>query len=299
MVILGLVVVCFLIVRLVPGDPAFAVGGTDATDAQRAQIRQQLGVDKPLPEQFTTYLSNLLHGDLGTSFHTQEPVSQVVRDRIRPSLQLAFIGLAIVFLTAIPGGLLAGVFSREGRHPKFDLSFTAVTSVLSSLPEFLTATFLAFIFAVWLNWLPVAADTSWAGVILPALAVSLASTAFLMRIVRTETMSVLATDYIRTARSKRLSSRRVYVRHVLPNAATAALSIGGLVFANIFGSAVIVENVFARPGLGTALVSSVLTRDYPTTQGLILVFGIIVVVVNALVDLVSALVDPRSMAKQA
>jgi peptide/nickel transport system permease protein len=171
--------------------------------------------------------------------------------------------------------------------------------VLASIPEFLTATFLAFVFGVWLRLLPVAADASFRGAILPVIAISLGSTAFLMRIVRTETLNVLAMDYMRTARSKRLPARRIYLRHLLPNVVTSAFSVGGLVFANLIGGAVVVENVFARPGLGTALVASVLERDYPTTQGLILVLGIIVVVVNAIVDIVSALVDPRSLAREA
>src|SRR5439155_14249898 len=153
-----------------------------------------------------------------------------------------------------------------------------------------------FVFAVWLRVLPVAGTTGPQALVLPALAVSIRSTAILTRIVRVETLNTLASDFIRTARGKRIPDRIIYSRHTLPNVVTAALTVGGLLFAGIIGGAVVVENVFARPGLGTSLVQAVLVRDYPVVQGVVLVLGVIVVVVNATVDLLLAAIDPRTAA---
>jgi len=170
-----------------------------------------------------------------------------------------------------------------------------VTSVGGALPEFLASTFLAFVFAIWLRWLPVAGADERAAIVLPALAISLRPISVLSRIVRVETLNVLAQDYMRTARSKRLPPRLLYLRHALPNVLTAALTIGGLLFTGLLGGAVIVENVFAWPGLGTAVVQAVLNRDYPVIQGVILMLGMAVVLVNTLVDILLGVVDPRSI----
>jgi peptide/nickel transport system permease protein len=170
--------------------------------------------------------------------------------------------------------------------------------VIGALPEYLAGTFLAFVFAVWLRLLPVAGDAGWSSLVLPALAIALRPSAVLARIVRVETLNVLAQDYMRTARSKRLPVRLIYLRHTLPNVTTAALSIGGLLFAGLIGGAVVVENVFARPGLGTALVSAVMNRDYPVIQGLILMIGVAVAFVNLMVDVLQGILDPRSLTRQ-
>jgi peptide/nickel transport system permease protein len=192
-----------------------------------------------------------------------------------------------------------GAFTREGRHKRGELTYTGVASVLGALPEFLAATFLAFVFAVWLRVLPVAGGDGLIGLILPVASVSLRPIAILSRIVRVETLNVLAMDYIRTARGKRLPWRLIYLRHTLPNVITAALTIGGVLFAGLVGGGVVVENVFARAGLGTALVTAVVQRDYPVIQGIVLVLGITVVLVNAIVDILVAIVDPRAVTRGA
>lgn len=299
LVLVALAIASFMMVRLIPGDPALIVGGLTANDEQLRIIRHQLGIDQPFTVQFITYWINLAHGNLGTSFLTYQPVTEVIMQRIGPSLQLSSAALLLVMLFSIPAGMISGAFTREGRHKRFEVSLTGVTSVVGSLPEYLAGTFLAFVFAVWLRLLPVAGSEGLQSLILPALAISLRPMAILTRLVRVETLNVLAQDYIRTARSKRLPARLIYVRHALPNVVTAALTIGGILFAGIIGGAVIVENVFARPGLGTALVDAVLSRDYPVIQGIILVLGVIVVVVNATVDILLAVVDPRSVTRQA
>jgi peptide/nickel transport system permease protein len=298
-IVVGLVAAVFMMVRLIPGDPAAIAGGVNTTPAQIAALRQQMGLDEPILTQFSKYAIGLLHGDLGTSFTTRQPVTQVISERIGSSMTLAGVSLAIVLIFAVPAGLVAGALTREGRHQRGELIFTGTTSVVGAIPQFLAATFLAFVFAVWLKLLPVAgSDPPLQSLILPAASVALAPTATLARLVRVEALNVLAQDYVRTARSKRLPARIIYVRHVLPNVLTAALTIGGIILANLIGGAVIVENVYARNGLGTELVNAVLVRDYPVIQGTILILGIIVVVVNAIVDAGLALLDPRSLVRR-
>jgi peptide/nickel transport system permease protein len=297
-ILLALVVATFSMVRLIPGNPALYIAGIGATQAQIAAINHALGLDQPFLTQLGTYISDLLHGDLGRSFVSKEPVTQVIQERIGSSLQLAGAALLLVLVFGVPGGMLAGALTREGRHPRTEIVFTAATSVSGAVPEYLMGTFLAFFFAVLLRVLPVAGADSPQALILPALAISLRPIAILSRIVRVETLNGLAQDYIRTARSKRLPWRLVYLRHLLPNVVTAALTIGGIIFASLVGSAVVVENVFARPGLGTALVNAVLARDYPVIQGVVLVLGVTVVVVNAIVDVLLGVVDPRSLVRR-
>ncbi len=299
LVLIGLILATFGMVRVIPGDPAVNIAGITGTSEQIASIRHELLLDRELGEQFEIYVANLARGDLGQSFFTREPVAKLISERVGTSLQLAAVAVLIVLVFAVPLGMLAGALTREGRHKKLEVAFTAATSVIGSLPEFLAATFLAFFFAVWLRLLPVAGSDSPAALVLPAVAVTLRPVAVLARIVRVETLNTLASDFIRTARGKRIPSRLLYMRHVLPNVVTAALTVGGLLFAALVGGAVVVENVFARPGLGTALVTAVLSRDYPVVQGIVLVLGAAVVVVNAAVDVVLALIDPRSIAGKA
>lgn len=296
-ILLALVLATFFMVRLIPGDPAQITTGVGATALDYAMVRQQLGLDQPLGQQLMTYFAHVARGDLGTSFALHIPVTDLISQRIGYSLQLAVVSLLVVMLVSIPGGMLAGAVTSNGRHPRGEVGFTAATSIVGSIPEFLAGTFLAFFFAVWLRILPVAGSEGWETLVLPVLAVSLRPTAVVARIVRVETLNALAMDYIRTARSKRLPGRLIYLRHTLPNVLTAALTVGGLLFAGLIGGAVIVENVFARPGLGTGLVNAVQARDYPVIQGITLVLGFGVVVVNTLVDILLALVDPRSLTR--
>lgn len=295
-ILAGLVVATFLMIRLIPGDPALNVAGLGATGEDIARVRAQLLLDRPMGEQFEIYITRMAQGDLGRSFFTRQAVSDLIAQRIGISLQLAGAALLVVMLVSVPLGIVMGAFTRERRHPRVEVAFTGITSVLGSLPEFLAATFLAFVFAVWLRLLPVAGASTLQALILPALAVSIRPTAILTRIVRVETLNTLASDFIRTARGKRIPDRIIYSRHTLPNVVTAALTVGGLLFAGIIGGAVVVENVFARPGLGSSLVQAVLVRDYPVVQGVVLVLGVIVVVVNATVDITLAFIDPRTAA---
>jgi peptide/nickel transport system permease protein len=294
-VLLALMLACFLLVHLVPGDPALRVAGLDATPEDIANVRHTLGLDLPLSRQFANYVSGIARLDFGKSFVTREPVVQVIADRLPNTLELAFAAMLLVMGTSLPLGMVAAALTRDDRNRYFEVAFTAATSAMSALPNFLSATFLAFLFAVWLRWLPAAGATHWSSVVLPAVAVGLRPLAELARIVRVEMLNALAQDYVRTARGKRLPRWLIYLRHVLPNVLTGALTIGGLLFAGLIAGTVVVENVFAWPGLGTALVQAILARDYPVVQGISLLLGFAVVTVNTSVDAALTLIDPRAV----
>jgi len=292
-----LATVVFALVRLIPGDPGVIIGGTTSTKAQARLIDHQLGLDQSLLSQYAHYWQNLFHGNLGSSFINQVPVTKVLAQNAGPSLQLAGAALVLVLLISIPGGIAMGALTRDQRHRGAETWFTALASAFGALPELLVATLLAFIFALEFRLLPVGGSQGWRALVLPVLAISLRPIAILTRLVRVETLSSLSMDYVRTARSKRLPARIIYVRHVLPNVVTAALTIGGLLFADLIAGAVIVENVFSRAGLGSTLVNAVLSHDYPVIQGVVLVLGVTVVAVNAVVDFLLAALDPRQVSR--
>jgi peptide/nickel transport system permease protein len=292
-----LVVGVFFMLQLIPGDPVTLSVGTDSTPQVIARMKHDYGFDKPVLTQFWNYVKALSHGDMGKSFQTQQPVAQLIRQRSGPSLQLAGFALGIVLLLSIPLGLIAGAFTREGRHRRLEVGFVSVTGILGSIPELVVATIFVYVFAIKFRLLPAGGGGSFKQLILPAAAIALPATMTLSRIVRVETLNVLAQDYMRTARSKWLPGWRVYFVHVLPNVLTATLTVAGLLFAGLVGGAVIAETLFARPGLGQTLVDAILRKEYVVAQGIILVIATAVVVVNALVDVLLALLDPRSLAR--
>lgn len=292
-----LAVVTFVFLRLAPGDPAASLAGLNPTHEQIAEVHRSLGLDAPILTQATQFFLGLLHGNLGVSYSMKLPVTEVLGTGLGASSELALVALGLMVILSIPLGIAAAALTREGRHPKFELVFAAVTSVGGAVPEFLTATFLAFAFAVTFRLLPVAGADSWQALIMPALAMVLRPSCLIARVVRVECLDVLANDYIRTARSKRLSAATIYLRHVLPNVLTVTLNFAGVLFTGLVGSAVLVENVFARPGIGTILINAILTRDYPVIQGCVLLLGVVVVVINTLVDIVMGVTDPRSLVR--
>jgi peptide/nickel transport system permease protein len=295
---LFLILAVFMSVRLIPGDPADVALGFEASPQEKQQLRHELLLDRPLYEQFGVYLERVAQLDFGTSYRTRQPVSQVIKERIGNSAELAGVALIVVLVLGVPLGLLMGAMTREGRHRRLDVGYQGVTQFLGTLPEFLKATVLAYFFAVLFRWLPVAGDSGWETLVLPVAAIALGATARLSRFVRVETLNVLSQDYIRTARSGGLSNRIIFFRHTLPNVMTAALTISGLIFSGLIGGAVIVENVFARPGLGTAVTEAMQARDYPQIMALTLTLGAIVLVVNTIVDVLLAIVDKRSLARE-
>ncbi len=284
----------FAMIHLIPGDPVrAALGPTAAPELVRAR-RSALGLDDPIWLQYLHYFQGLFTGDLGTSLGSGLPVSQVLGDRLPATMQLAGLAFVAAIVVAIPLGLGMAVLTRGGRRHGGEMAFTGGTIVLGAIPEFLLAVGLVYLFAVRLGWAPVASRDGVGSYVLPVLSLAIGPAAVLARILRVETLAVLQTDYVRTARAKRLPALRIYVRHALPNALTATITIGGLLLAAMIAGTVLVENVFAWPGLGTTIVSSILANDYPLVQGIVLVYGIGVLLINLVVDVLLALLDPRS-----
>ncbi|WP_413754279.1 ABC transporter permease [Streptomyces sp. R-74717] len=289
----------FAMIRLVPGDPVRAALGVDAPPDLVAAKRHELGLDRGQLAQYGQYLRHLTHGDLGVSLVTGEPVADLVRARLPATLLLAVLAFACVLVVALPGGLLAAVWTRGGRRPRAEVAFTATTSVMAGMPDFVLAAGLTAGLAVALRIFPVAGDLGPQSYVLPVLALALAPTAVLLRIVRVETLKVLATDYVRAARAKRLPALPLYLRHVAPNTLTASLTLAGNLLPALIAGTVLVEKVFAWPGIGSAMAQSVAAQDYAVVEASVLVLGSAVLVVNVLVDLALALLDPRSVIRKA
>ncbi len=293
-----LVTTAFLMIQLIPGDPVrAALGLTAPVDLVNAR-REALGLNDPLWLQYVHYLGGLFTGDFGTSMTSGQPVSEVIGDRLPATLQLALPAFAVVIAVAIPLGVLFAVLTRGGRRRGSELAFTSTSVLLAAIPEFLVAVALVAFFAVQLGWFPVAGSADASSFVLPVIALALGPASLLARIVRVETLSVLGNDFIRTARAKRLPARLVYLRHALPNALTATLTMGGLMLTGMVAGTVLVENVFAWPGLGSTIAQSILQKDYPLVQGIVLVYGIGVLLVNLTVDVLLAVLDPRSTIRE-
>lgn len=287
-------VASFLLMYLVPGDPVRAALGQSASPELVEATRAQLGLDRPMLEQFTNYIGGLFTGDMGTSIRLQRPVSDVIAQRFPTTLLLAVLAFIIAVIGALPAGIGAAVVARSGRHRGLSIGISAVLGILIAVPGFLLAVGLIALFAVQLGWLPAAGWGTAQDTVLPVVALAVGPMAYLARIVQVEMLTVLDTTYMTTARSKRLPKRLIYLRHALPNIITASLTVGGLILAGLTAATVLIETVFAIPGLGTILVSSVGAKDYPMVQGVVIVYALIVLGVNLLVDLILATIDPRS-----
>ncbi|HEU5038446.1 MAG TPA: ABC transporter permease [Nocardioides sp.] len=293
-----LVTASFLMIHLIPGDPVRAALGPTAPAALVAAKRDEMGLDDPILVQYWHYLQDLFTGDLGTSIVSQLPVSQIVSQRLPATLQLALLAFVVAVAVAVPVGVLMGVLTRRGHGRRTELAFTTTSVVLGIIPDFLIGVGLVYVFAVNLGWLPVAGNDTASAYVLPVLALAIGPAAILSRIIRVEMVTVLEADYVRTARAKRLPARTVYLKHALPNALTASLTLGGLILGSMVAGTVLVENVFAWPGLGSTIVSSILNKDYQVVQAIVIVYGATVLVVNTLVDVALALLDPRSMIRE-
>ncbi|MGG7451672.1 ABC transporter permease [Plantibacter auratus] len=296
--IVVLVTVSFFMIRLVPGDPIRNALGINATPAVVEARREALGLNLPLWEQYLRFWQGLFTGDLGESFSLQIPVSQIIAQRLPATLELALLALVTMLVFAIPIGLAAAALTRGGRRRGLELGYTSVSGFFAVVPEFLIGVGLIYVFAVQLHLLPVAGRTGPASYLLPVAALSIGSIAAMSRIVRAEALTVLDQDYIRTARAKRMPAWRVYLRHALPNLLTSALTIGGLVLGGLIAGTVLVETIFSWPGLGLTIVNSIRDKDYPVAQGVIILYGLIVLLVTLLVDVVLVLLDPRSALKE-
>lgn len=297
-IILTIATMAFLVVRLVPGDPAVMILGLQATPEQVAVVRGQLGLDLPWVVQLTDSLVSLATLDLGTSFRTGLPVSLVISQRLPVTVFLTLGGIVVVLLIGIPLGLLAGMVNSRSKRGGEGAWFSGITSLLGSIPEYIMGTVLILVLGIWLRVLPVQGGGSLLGYLMPSLAVGLAGAAVMSRIVRNETVSVMSKEFILAARSKRLPWYRILCVHVLPNVVTSSLTLAGLLIISLLGGAVITENVFNLPGLGTEIVGAIVKNDYPVIQGIILVLGVLAAAVMFLIDVLLGLLDPRLLQKR-
>jgi peptide/nickel transport system permease protein len=282
----------FLLVQLAPGDPVLRLLGGSANAEDIARTRTALGLDRPLVGRYLTYMKSTVGLHFGRSFGGQ-PVGGLLASRLPNTVQLAACALLVTLVASVLVGIGMAALTNNERHGLASAVFTFIAGVFSSVPSYVLAMCLVALFAVTFPLFPVAGADGVSSLVLPALAIGIPVAAVLARIIRAEALNVLQSDYVRLARSKQIPLHRLYFRHVLPNVTTAALTIGGVLFGYLLGGSVIVENVFARPGLGTLLVESVNNRDYPVLQASIIVLGIGVLIVNTVVDLLIGILDPQ------
>jgi peptide/nickel transport system permease protein len=296
-VMLVVAVFIFLMLRLTPSDPAAIIAGDNANAEQVAQIRAQLGLDRPMVEQFFIWAGRILTGDLGESFFFKKTVASLIGERIEPTLSLSFFTIVLAVLIAVPLGVLAA--HRQGSW--LDRIVMGFSVLGFSMPSFVIGYLLIYLFAVWLNWLPVQGYQRIAegvggwirGLILPSLTLAVIYVALIARMTRTSMLEVLSEDYVRTARAKGQSERIVLFRHALRNAAVPIVTVIGLGIALLIGGVVVTESVFTIPGLGRLTVDAVLARDYPVIQAVILLFSFAYVMINLAVDMTYTVLDPR------
>jgi peptide/nickel transport system permease protein len=288
-VVFGVLLLTFLLIHLVPGDPVEVMLGDSVTVADRVQLRAELGLDQPLTQQFCTYLAKFAHGDFGRSIHTKTPIVELIKTRYPATLKLAFLSMLIGLSIGLPLGIYAAL--KAGKWQ--DLIVTIVSVRLSAMPAFWLGPMLMLIFAVWLGWLPVSGMESNASIMLPALTLGLGLSAILTRMTRTSLLEVLNDDYIRTARAKGLTEANVIIRHALRAALLPIITIVGLQMGSLLAGTVITETIFSWDGIGRLLVESIEKRDYPVTQACVLVVALSYVLVNLLTDILYRLADPR------
>jgi len=288
-VIFGVLLLTFLLIHLVPGDPVEVMLGESASMADREALRTELGLDQPLLQQFGSYLSKLGHGDFGHSIHTKTPIIDLVKTRYPATVKLALLSLLIGLVIGIPMGIYAALKANHWQ----DFVVTIVSVRLSAMPAFWLGPVLMLLFAVWLGWVPVSGMESNTSIILPAITLGFGLSAILTRMTRTSLLEVLNDDYIRTARAKGLSERVVILRHALRAALLPIITIVGLQMGSLLAGTVITETIFSWDGIGRLLVESIEKRDYPVTQACVLVVALSYVVVNLFTDLLYRLADPR------
>lgn len=287
----------FLLLHVTPGDPVDVLLGPDATPERAEEVRQQMGLDKPLPVQWVLWFGRVIQGDLGDSIFLQRPVAQAIWERAEPTLMLTL--LAFIIATAL--GLTLGILAATHQGSWMDMGAMLVSLAGISMPNFWIGLNLILIFAVVLGWFPVAGyeplgSGLWASLrymAMPAVTLGFADGVLLARMSRSMMLEVLQEDYVRTARAKGLSEQRVVLVHAFRNALIPVITVMGLVFASLIGGAVVIESVFNIPGVGRLLIQAVLRRDYPLVQGIVLVIAGTYVLINLMVDVLYGVFDPR------
>jgi len=291
-------VVSFSIIHLAPGDPVLMILGDDATAVDIENVRRELGLDRPLYMQFLSFIGQLLRGDLGTSLFFSSPVSEAILQRAEPTVMLTLLSLTI----AVTLGVLMGIVAAVKRNTVVDQSILVVSLFGVAMPNFWLGLNLILLFSVTLGWLPTSgyvpiADGGIGGVVrsllLPAIALGFSQAALISRMTRSSVLEVLSQDYIRTARAKGVLPQMVLARHALRNALIPVMTVAGITMATLIGGSVVIETVFAIPGVGSLMVQSIFRRDYPVIQGTLLVVAALYVLVNLLVDMVYVALDPR------
>lgn len=288
-VIIGVSIIVFSIIRMIPGDPARAIAGVQASPEFIQQVRDRHALDQPIYVQYGIFVTNLLRGDLGRSTFSRRPVVTEIRERFPRTLILASTSLLIATLV----GVSAGIVSATRRNSVFDNVSMLIALIGVAAPVFWLALMLQLLFSVQLGWLPATGIGSWRHLILPSITLGMASAALMARITRSSMLDVLRQDYITTARAKGLNERVVVYKHALKNALIPVVTVLGLQFGILLGGAVLTETVFAWPGIGRLLVDSILRRDYPVVQGTVLLLAFLFVLINLVVDIIYAFLDPR------
>ena len=287
--IFGVATIVFLMVRVLPGDPARVIAGLLASEEDVARIRVQLGFDKPLYVQYGIFLERLAHGDLGVSARTSAPVIAEVGERLGATLELALVSSLIATVL----GVAAGVVAAARPYSIFDYVLSMVTLFGVSMPVYWLGLMLIIVFAIDLNWLPAAGADQAGAIVLPSFTLAAFSVAIVARMTRSSMLEVLGQDYVRTARGKGLPEPRTIAWHGLRNALIPIITAAGLQFGTLLGGAVLTESVFGWPGMGLLLVDSIFARDYPMVQGIVLTFSTLFIFTNLLVDLLYLWIDPR------
>jgi ABC-type dipeptide/oligopeptide/nickel transport system permease component len=288
-VLFGISILTFSMLHLVPGDPVVVMLGNAATAENVERLRHDFGLDRPLYVQYVDYMSHAVRGDLGTSIRTRNSVVSEIKLYLPATLRLTLAAVAVATIVGVSVGLLAAT----AKHKIFDFLTMAMVLVGISMPTFFSGMILILVFSLWLDILPVASGGGIKPIILPTVTLAAPAAAVLARIARSSVLEELRKDYVRTAFSKGLRERTVMTVHVLKNALIPVVTIIGLQFGGLMAGAVIVESVFARPGLGRFAVTSIEARDMPQIQGIVLVAAIIYVGVNLLVDVLYGFIDPR------
>ena len=288
-VLIGVATLVFSLIHLVPGDPVQAMLGESASPQDIAQMRTRLGLDRPLYQQYVSFASGVLRGDLGTSLRTSQPVTSVILERMPATLELALAAMAVAIAFAIPLGIIAAV--RVGT--RVDHAATTLSLIGISMPTFWLGPLLAIVFSVWLGWFPVSGRGTLANLVLPAITLGAPLAAILARMTRASVLEELRELYVMAARARGVSEARAVLAHAFRNSLIPVVTVIGLQFGSVLTGAVITETIFAWPGVGRLLVLSISARDYPAVQGCILLIAVTYVSMNLLIDLLYGFLDPR------
>ena len=288
-VLFGVLLLTFVLVHSIPGDPVEVMLGESATSADREVLRQNLGLDEPLPIQFFQYVAKVAQGDLGVSIHSKKPIVDLLAERLPATIKLAALALMIAISIGVPLGIVAAL--KVDRWA--DNLATVLSLTVSAMPHFWLGPLLMMVFALWLGLLPVSGMDANTSIILPALTLGFGLAAILTRMTRASMLEVLHEDFIRTARAKGLPEKIVILKHALRAALLTIVTVLGLQLGSLLAGTVITETVFAWDGIGRLLVESIEKRDYPVTQACVLVIALTYVFVNLLTDIIYTRIDPR------